>query len=128
MQKPDVTVFCYGGMLSHAESALVAAFDEDEILVEIVCPVQLYPLNPWPVIESLQQTRKLLVVEEGHSFAALGAELIAQIHELRPGLLSRCKRLAAPEHPIPSSGPLELQLLPNAKSIAMAISGLVRDV
>jgi len=127
-RSPAVTVFCYGGMLPHVEKAVVAAFDEYEILAEMVCPIQLYPLNVWPVIESLEQTHKLLVVEEGHSFAALGAELIAQIHESRPGLLDRCKRLASPEHPIPSCGPLELSLLPTAESILNAIRDMVRHV
>jgi len=126
-ERADVTVFCYGGMVPHVEKALLGAFDDREILAEMICPIQLYPLNPWPVIESLEQTHRLLVVEEGHAFAALGAELIAEIHELRPGLLSRSKRLASPEHPIPSCGPLELRLLPNAESVEMAIGDLVRD-
>jgi 2-oxoisovalerate dehydrogenase E1 component len=126
-EKSDVTVFCYGGMVPHVEKALLKAFEDEEILAEMICPIQLYPLNPWPVIESLEATHKLLVVEEGHSFGALGAELIAQIHELRPGLLGRCRRLAAPEHPIPSCGPLETSLLPNVDSIAVAITALVRN-
>jgi 2-oxoisovalerate dehydrogenase E1 component len=125
---PEVTVFCYGGMVPHVEKALVAAFDENEILAEMICPTQLYPLSPWAAIESLERTHKLLVVEEGHGFAALGAELIAQIHELRPGLLSRCKRLGAPEHPIPSCGPLELEVLPGAKAIVDAIRNLASHV
>lgn len=125
--KPDVTVVCYGGMLPYVEEAMIAAFEEEEILAEMVCPLQLYPLNAWPVLESLQQTNKLLVVEEGHSFAAFGAELVAQIQERRPGLLARCKRLGSPEHPIPSCGPLELSLLPGPESIKKAIKDLVRN-
>jgi 2-oxoisovalerate dehydrogenase E1 component len=127
LQKPDVTVFCYGGMVPHVEKAIVAAFDNDEILAEMICPTQLYPLNISPVVESLQQTHKLLVVEEGHSFGALGGELIAQIHEHQPRLLARCKRLSSREHPIPSCGPLELEVLPNSDSIANAIKDLVSN-
>lgn len=125
--KPEVTVVCYGGMVPHVEKAILRAFDEDEVLAEMICPIQIYPLNVWPIIESLEQTRKLLIVEEGHGFAALGAELIAQIQERRPGLLARCKRIASPEHPIPSCGPLELQVLPSADSIVNAIRDLVRN-
>jgi pyruvate/2-oxoglutarate/acetoin dehydrogenase E1 component len=107
---------------------MIAVFDDREILAEMICPIQLYPLNPGPVIESLEKTHNLLIVEEGLSFGALGAELIAQVHELRPGLLNRCKRLASPEHPIPSCGPLELSVLPNPDSIAQAIEELVSHV
>jgi 2-oxoisovalerate dehydrogenase E1 component len=124
VSRPDVTVFCYGGMVPHVEKAIVSVFDEHEILAEMICPTRLYPLNAQPVIGSLEKTGKLLVVEEGHGFAALGAELIAQIHELKPGLLNRCKRLASPDHPIPSCGPLELAVLPNADLIAEEVRAL----
>ena len=111
--------------MAYVERAIGEVFEESEILVELICPSQLYPLNPWPVIESLEQTRRLLVVEEGLSFCALGAELIAQVHELKPGLLRRAMRLASVEHPIPSCGPLEAELLPNSKSIAKALKDLI---
>jgi 2-oxoisovalerate dehydrogenase E1 component len=125
--KPEATVVCYGGMVPHVERAIAGVFDEDEIVAEMICPIQIYPLNVGPIIESLEQTRTLLFVEEGHSFAALGAELIAQIHELKPGLIRRCKRLASMEHPIPSCGPLELSVLPGTESIMSALRHLVRD-
>lgn len=123
----QITIFCYGGMLPYVEQAVASAFDEFEIVAEVICPSQLYPLNPWPVIESLQRTRKLLIVEEGLSFAALGAELIAQISEFSPGLLGACKRLSGPVHPIPSCGPLENELLPGADSIVAQLRDLGRD-
>ena len=119
----QVTVFCYGGMLPFVEAAVARAFDELELAAEIICPTQLYPLNPWPVVESLRQTHNLLVVEEGQPFAALGSELIAQVMELAPGLLRRSKRLASPQHPVPSCGPLENDLLPNADSILKSLEG-----
>ncbi len=61
---PDLTVLCYGGMLVDVERAIQQLCDEHEIICEIVCPLQLFPLNPWPVIESLRKTHKLLIVEE----------------------------------------------------------------
>jgi 2-oxoisovalerate dehydrogenase E1 component len=115
-------------MLPHAEKAVASVFEEHEIVAEIICPIQLYPLNLLPAIESVEQSGRLLIVEEGHSFAALGAEVIAGIQERRPGLLSRCKRLASAEHPIPSSGPLEIEILPDASAIVKAICELVRNV
>ena len=123
-EPPQITVFCYGGVLSYVEQAIARAFDEFELVAEVICPTQLYPLNPWPVIESLERTHRLLVVEEGQAFAALGSELIAQIMELAPGVLRVSKRLAPPQHPIPSCGPLENELLPNAGSILSALKGL----
>src|SRR5262249_32637299 len=77
--EPDVTILCYGGMMLDAAKALDPLFDEHEIAVEVICPTQLYPLNPWPIIESVRKTGRLLIVEEGLAFAAFGAEAVAQI-------------------------------------------------
>jgi 2-oxoisovalerate dehydrogenase E1 component len=123
---PSVTIFCYGGMLPHVENAVMAAFDEDEIAAEVIAPIRLYPLNPWPVIESVRKTGLLLIVEEGIGFAALGSELVAQIAELAPDMRRRTVRLSAPAISIPSCGPLEGELLPNANTILAALRALVR--
>jgi 2-oxoisovalerate dehydrogenase E1 component len=125
---PQATVFCYGGMLPFVEQAIVHAFDEREILAEVICPLQLYPFDPWPVIESLERTKRILIVEEGLPFAALGSELLAQISEFAPGVLRIVKRLAPPDQPIPSCGPLESELLPNSDSILAALESLVHHV
>jgi 2-oxoisovalerate dehydrogenase E1 component len=128
VETPQVTIFCYGGMLPHVEQAIVDAFEEHEIVAEVICPIQLYPFNPWPVVESLERTQTLLVVEEGLSFAALGAELAAQIVEQAPGLLRHFRRLGPPQHPIPSCGPLENELLPNSSAIVAAMERLCAHV
>src|SRR6185437_8416285 len=120
-EKPEITVFCYGGMLGSVEQAIVSAFEEHEIVAEVICPIQLYPFNPGAVIESVSRTRRLLLVEEGAAFAALGAEVIAQIVEQRPGILQRVMRVGPPRHPIPSCGPLEKELLPNQDTISAAM-------
>jgi len=125
-ESPAVTVFCYGGMLPLAEEAIGKAFDEHEIVTELICPSQLYPLNLASVMQSLARTHRLLVLEEGLSFAALGAELIAQIFERPRGLIHEVKRLRPPEHPIPSCAVLENEILPNVPSIVAAIVELAR--
>jgi 2-oxoisovalerate dehydrogenase E1 component len=123
--KPDVTIVCYGGMLPEVERSVDLLFEEHEILCEIICPVQLYPLNIWPILDSLQRSGRLLLVEEGLSYAALSAEILAQIAESQPQLLGRTHRLASRRHPIPSSGPLEKETLPSTKSITQAVLNLI---
>jgi 2-oxoisovalerate dehydrogenase E1 component len=115
--EPDVTVVCYGGMLPDAERAADVLFDEHDIVSEIICPTQLYPLNIWPILDSVSKTGKLLVVEEGVSFAAFGAELIAQLSEQASGVIRRVMRLGSRRHPIPSCGHLEHETLPTAQTI-----------
>ena len=73
-------------MLVDVERALDALFDEDEIACEVICPTQLYPLDPRPILESVRRTGRLLIAEEGLGFAAFGAEVVAQIMERAPGV------------------------------------------
>ena len=121
MSEPDVTILCYGGMLIDVERAVKQLCDEHEVFCEVICPLQLYPFNPWPVIESIQHTHKLLIVEEGIRFAALGSELLAQISESVPGALHQVRRISSPSHPIPSCGPLEKQCLPGEGHVVDAV-------
>jgi 2-oxoisovalerate dehydrogenase E1 component len=119
--KPDVTLLCYGGMLPDVEKAIDELFDEHEIICEIICPIQLYPFNPVTVIESVENSGRLIAVEEGLSFAAFGGEVAAQILETAPGVVRHFRRLASPCHPIPACGPLEKELLPGAFHVKQAV-------
>ena len=119
--EPDVTIVCYGGMLADVEKALDPLFDVHEVACEVVCPAQLYPLDLRPILESVRRTGRLLSVEEGIGFAGFGAEIVAQLVEHAPGALRRLGRLAAPEHPIPSCGPLEKALLPGPAHVEAAV-------
>ncbi|MCC7009034.1 MAG: pyruvate dehydrogenase [Acidobacteria bacterium] len=123
---PDVTVLCYGGMLVEVEQAIETVFDQEEIVAEVICPVQLYPFDCRPVVESVRASGRLLIVEEGMGFSAFGAEVVAQIVEARPGAIRHLKRLSAPPHPLPSCGPLEAALLAGPASIHSAIVEIVR--
>ncbi len=121
---PEVTIFCYGGMLPAVEQAIAEAFDEFEIAAEVLCPIQIYPLNAQPIIDSLATTHRLLIVEEGMAFAAVGSELIAQIVEQAPAVLRHVKRVGPPLTPIASCGPLEKEMLPSARTIVAALREL----
>jgi 2-oxoisovalerate dehydrogenase E1 component len=123
----DVTLFCYGGMLPEVERAVDQLVDEQEIVCEVICPLQIYPLDVSPVLESVRSTRHLLIVEEGQMFAALGSELLARIVEQAPGALERARRIGPPSSPIPSCGPLEQEILPGARHIARAVQDLVHS-
>lgn len=123
---PDLTILCYGGMLPDVEAAVEKLFEEHEIIAEVICPTRLYPLDPWPVVESVTESGRLLIAEEGLGFAAFGAEVISEMVERAPGVLKRAARLASPRHPIPSCGPLEKALLPNAAQVVQAAAKLVK--
>jgi len=116
--RPEVTLLCYGGTLALAEEVQAAAFEEAEILTEVICPLCLYPLDMRPILGSLAETGRLLIVEEGQGFAAWGGEVIARVLEQAgPGLLRAVRRVSAAECSIPCSGPLEAEVLPHRDQV-----------
>lgn len=117
------TVVCYGGMLALAESILEELFHEHEILLELVAPTTLFPLQIEPILDSLQRTRRLLTLEEGLGFAGFGAEVAAQSVE-RGAPLKALKRLTAADF-VPAARQEELEVLPNASRLKNLILELV---
>ncbi len=127
-EAPDLTLFCYGGMVTDVERATDRLFEEHEIVAEVICPIQIYPLNLPPVLESVRKSGILIVVEEGQGFCGLGSELIAALHEADPGLRMTARRHGAQPHPLPSCKQAELESLPSVDSIVRLCSEVVRDV
>ncbi len=124
---PDITIVCYGGCLIDAEKALDILFEQHEVVAEIICPVQLYPLCVQPIAEAVMASRRLLVVEEGQAFCGFGAEVLASLHETCEGIQFTARRHAAAPHPIPASLPAEIQSLPSPNSIVNICLEMVRD-
>ncbi len=118
--RADITIVVYGGMLEEVEKAVDELFEQHDVTAEIICPLQLYPLQLAPIRQSVSESRRLLVVEEGQGFCGFGAELLAALQESDPALMIQARRLFAPPHPIPACKPLELQLLPGKESIVAA--------
>ena len=123
---PHLTMLCYGGMLPETERAADQLFEEHEIVAEVICPVQLYPLNLSPIMESVRQSGRLLIVEEGLGFAAFSAEVVAQLCENAPGVLQKVRRLASKGHPIPASREMENEALPTTQSIVATAAEFVK--
>ena len=125
--KADATIFCWGGALEEAEAAARRLFEEEEIAVEIIAPLSLYPFNAAPLIESVKKTQRLLIIEEGLAFASLGSEASVQILERAPGALKAMARLASARTPIPSAKSLEAQALPSVESVIARVKELIDE-
>ncbi len=123
--EPDITILCYGGMLDVAEDAQEKLFDEYDIIAEVICPTLLYPFHVETVTDSVRRSGRLLIVEEGNSFAAWGSEAVTEVMEAAPGALKAVRRLGMFECPIPCCGPLEKQLLPNVGSLIEAARRMI---
>jgi 2-oxoisovalerate dehydrogenase E1 component len=125
----DVTLVCYGGSLAEAEKALDKLFDEHEIVAEIICPIQIYPLNYRPILDSVERTGRLVVVEEGQAYCGFGAEVVAAVHEALAAKGENApltvRRIGSKPHPLASSKQAELDTLPGTDAIVAGVLEMV---
>jgi pyruvate/2-oxoglutarate/acetoin dehydrogenase E1 component len=120
----QLTMISYGYMAELARQALLRLAYEEEIFCELIVPTQLSPLDIHPYLESIQQTHRVLTIEEGNLTLGWGAEIITRLVEnLSPPI--RIARVAAKESPIPASPPLEEDILPNLTDILKAVRVLM---
>lgn len=121
----QITILAHGGMVPLVESALAVLMDEEDLSCDLLIPTQLYPFDPRPVLESVRQTRRLLIVEEGQGFAGLGAEVIAQVAAAFAAVGPvRSARVCAAPCPVPAARTAEQQALPDVARIVAAASTL----
>jgi pyruvate/2-oxoglutarate/acetoin dehydrogenase E1 component len=116
----DVTVVAVQNMVPIALDA-AEALSADGIEVEVVDPRTLVPLDMKTILESVEKTSRLLIVEEGVLTAGVGAEIAANVARDGFDLLDApIVRLATPDIPIPF-GSLEAAVLPDEEKIVSAI-------
>jgi pyruvate/2-oxoglutarate/acetoin dehydrogenase E1 component len=122
---PILTLAAYGYMAELARQAVLRLAYEHELFAELVVLTQLAPFEIDPVLASVKRTGRILAVEEGTLSLGWGAEIVARLAgALGPGL-HVAHRLAACDHPIPASGPLEAAALPGVEEILQAARDVV---
>ena len=95
----------------------------EDIICEVVSPTMICPINIRPILDSVEKSHKLLIVEEGSDFASLGSEICASI--LEHGCeLEKVSRMGN-NGIIPCSLPAENDLLPNAEHIKNRIISMM---
>jgi len=121
-ERPDVTLIAYGGMAPLAAEAAINVIMQHEILVETIIPSLITPCPLPDVLPSDRKSGRGVIAEEGVRTSGGGAELASQMYEAAFGDLGKpIGRVGAREVPIPSSGPLENQVLPQIADIEAAI-------
>jgi pyruvate/2-oxoglutarate/acetoin dehydrogenase E1 component len=120
----DATVVALGRMaLLAAEAA--DALGAEGISCEVIDPRTTSPMDWDSILESVEATGRLLVVDEGHPRCGLAADVIAAVSERAFSALKAPPRSLTPPHaPVPFSPVLEDAYLPSAEGIAAAVRQL----
>ncbi len=118
----DLTVVTWGAMVERCEQAAARAGVAADLL-------DLRTLMPWDreaVLESVQRTRRCLVVHEDTLTAGFGAEVAAVVaEEAFLSLDAPVARLAVPDIPTPYNVGLMEAILPSVEGIAGRMTELV---
>jgi len=122
----DVTLVAIGRMVSVALKA-TEVLEKEGIYGTLVDPRTLVPLDKNTILESVQKTHRVVIVEEGPKTGGVGAEIAALIAEEALDYLDApIVRIAALDSPIPFNVALEDYILPNERKIVEAVRTLIR--
>jgi len=121
----DLTIVTVSLMVHRALDAAEALASEG-IEAEVLDLRSIVPLDREAIVESVQRTRRLLVVDEDYRSYGMSGEVFATVIEGAFDYLDAPPvRVTYPDVPIPYSRPLEQFCLPNADTIAAAVRRLV---
>ena len=90
--------------------------------VEVIDPRTIKPLDIDTIVNSVKKTNRLVIVEESHAFASVGAEISHQVTERAFDYLDApIKRISCAEAPMPYAKNLEAAALPDVPKIVAAV-------
>ncbi len=97
--------------------------EKDGVLsVEVIDPRTIKPLDIDTIVNSVKKTNRLVIVEESHAFASVGAEISHQVMEHAFDYLDApIKRISSAEAPMPYAKNLEAAALPDVPKIIAAV-------
>jgi len=121
----DVTIVATGAMVPESINAAKKLVEEN-IHCEVIDPRTLVPMDKKTILDSVEKTGKLLIVDEGCKTCSVSAEIAAIVAEegfqyLKKNII----RLNTPDVPIPYAQKLEKKIVPNAKSIQDNVKKLI---
>ena len=116
----DVTVVAMGRMVLFANE--VADKLAGEISVDVIDPRTTSPLDMELIIESVEHTGRLVVVDESNPMCNMASEIISSVScEAINSLRAAPRKISAPHTPVPAAPNLEKLYIPQPETIEAAI-------
>jgi pyruvate dehydrogenase E1 component beta subunit len=117
----DLTLISHGHMVNLCKEAAVQMAKEG-VSIEIIDLRTIKPLDTPTLIKSVQKSHRCVIVEEGHYFTGIAAEIGYELMEFCfEDLDAPIARVCQRETPMPYSKMLEKETLPNLERIVKAI-------
>lgn len=121
----DVTIVAVGRMVHMAVEA-ANVLDREGIDCEVIDPRTISPLDEETILESVERTGRLVIVDESYPRCGFAADVSSIVAEKAFGALKSPIRKVTPPHtPCPFSPNLEDLWLPSADRVAAAVRELM---
>jgi pyruvate dehydrogenase E1 component beta subunit len=121
----DLTIVAIGRMVSESLKA-AERLSREGIQVTVLDPRTLVPLDAQAILNSVRQTHRVVIVEEGPKRGGVAGEIAAIIaEEILDELDAPIRRVAALDTPIPFNRVLEDHVIPDEQKIAEAVRDLM---
>ncbi len=118
---PTLTIVTYGGMTNIVLDCIPELFRDFDLKCEVLVLSCINPIDYRCIRDSLIQTRRLVVVEEGSRIGGIASEIVSTVIEQLTIPIETLKVGALPL-PIPSVRSLEEVVLPSRRAIVQAIA------
>jgi pyruvate dehydrogenase E1 component beta subunit len=117
----DVTIVALGRMVMLAMQA-ADALAKDKITCDVIDPRTTSPLDVDTILDSVENTGRLVVVDESHPRCSMATDIAALVaQEAFDALKAPIQMVTAPHTPVPFSPALEDLYLPSADKISAAV-------
>jgi pyruvate dehydrogenase E1 component beta subunit len=117
----DVTIVAFGRMVNFANDA-ADSLAKKGITCTVVDPRTTSPLDTETILETVEETGRLVVVDEAHPRCGMAADIAGLVADKAFGALKApIKLVTAPHAPVPFSPALEDIYIPNAAKIETAV-------
>jgi pyruvate dehydrogenase E1 component beta subunit len=121
----DVTIVALGRMVHFAKTA-AEALSRDGIECTIVDPRTTSPLDEDTILEFVEETGKLVIVDEAYPRCGMAADISAMVAEKGfHDLTAPIVRVTPPHTPVPYTPSLETAYLPSVERIEAAVRKVV---
>jgi pyruvate/2-oxoglutarate/acetoin dehydrogenase E1 component len=116
----DVTIVALGRMVSFAQQA-ADELESSGVSAEVIDPRTVSPLDMDTILESVEKTGRLVVVDEASPRCNLATDISAQVVSEAFGDLKAPIKMVSPPHvPVPFAQPLEDLYIPSVQDIVNA--------
>ncbi len=95
---------------------------KDGVSCEVIDPRTIRPLDINTIVESVKKTNRVVIAEESHPFAGVGAEISAEINERAFDYLDApVTRVSGVDVPMPYAKNLEQMAIPGVEQVIAAV-------